>query len=280
MQTTRIFNADVGDESVGNAGPDAIEQDLDNLYQNKAWKDEVLTRNNTEVYIPSNDYNPATKKYVDGYLADIATSVYNLTEELERKAYKSDVLELNNQAEYEPLTDYNPATKKYTDDKVGNIIELVNEAFKVYDDDLNGVIDNAEKVNGHTVESDVPANAVFTDTVYTHPNTHNAGMIIQTINAQTGTTYTITGTDANNIVTLNNADPITVTLPQDLDLDFDIGKKIDFIVLGLGMATFQAGTGATLRTATTAVTKGQYAFVTVIKIASNTWLIKGELNSI
>ena len=36
MQTTRIFNADVGDESVGNAGPDAIEQDLDNLYQNKA----------------------------------------------------------------------------------------------------------------------------------------------------------------------------------------------------------------------------------------------------
>ena len=28
---------------------------------------------------------------------------------------------------------------------------------------------NAETVNGHTVESDVPANAVFTDTVYTHP---------------------------------------------------------------------------------------------------------------
>ena len=28
---------------------------------------------------------------------------------------------------------------------------------------------NADTVNGHTVESDVPENAKFTDTVYTHP---------------------------------------------------------------------------------------------------------------
>ena len=31
--------------------------------------------------------------------------------------------------------------------------------------------ENASKVNNHTVESDVPANAKFTDTVYTHPTT-------------------------------------------------------------------------------------------------------------
>lgn len=36
----------------------------------------------------------------------------------------------------------------------------------VYDTDADGIVDNAEKVNNHTVESDVPANAVFTDTVY------------------------------------------------------------------------------------------------------------------
>ena len=40
----RIFNANVGDESTGNAGPDAIEQDLDNLYRYKADKTEVLTK--------------------------------------------------------------------------------------------------------------------------------------------------------------------------------------------------------------------------------------------
>lgn len=38
---------------------------------------------------------------------------------------------------------------------------------------------NADTVNGHTVESNVPANAKFTDTVYTHPATHDASMITQ-----------------------------------------------------------------------------------------------------
>lgn len=35
-----------------------------------------------------------------------------------------------------------------------------------YDANNNGIVDNAEKVNGHTVLSDVPLNAKFTDTVY------------------------------------------------------------------------------------------------------------------
>lgn len=33
------------------------------------------------------------------------------------------------------------------------------------------------KVNGYTIEASVPANAKFTDTVYTHPSTHPASMI-------------------------------------------------------------------------------------------------------
>lgn len=35
-----------------------------------------------------------------------------------------------------------------------------------YDVNNNGIVDNAEKVNGHSVNKDVPADAVFTDTVY------------------------------------------------------------------------------------------------------------------
>lgn len=40
----------------------------------------------------------------------------------------------------------------------------------VYDTDGDGIVDNAEKVNGFTVGVNVPANAKFTDTVYTHPS--------------------------------------------------------------------------------------------------------------
>lgn len=47
----------------------------------------------------------------------------------------------------------------------------------VYDTNNNGIVDNAEKVNGFTVGTNVPANAKFTDTIYTHPSTHPASMI-------------------------------------------------------------------------------------------------------
>ena len=39
----------------------------------------------------------------------------------------------------------------------------------IYDEDNDGIVDNAALVNGYSVESNVPANAKFTDTVYTHP---------------------------------------------------------------------------------------------------------------
>ncbi len=37
---------------------------------------------------------------------------------------------------------------------------------EVYDINKDGVVDNAELVNGHSVFKDVPSDAVFTDTVY------------------------------------------------------------------------------------------------------------------
>ncbi|MDO4313788.1 MAG: hypothetical protein Q4C52_11965 [Eubacteriales bacterium] len=41
---------------------------------------------------------------------------------------------------------------------------------------------NAGTVNGHTVESNVPADAKFTDTIYNHPDTHPASMITEDAN--------------------------------------------------------------------------------------------------
>ncbi|MFN2937692.1 hypothetical protein ACKX2D_01405 [Lachnospiraceae bacterium YH-ros2226] len=46
--------------------------------------------------------------------------------------------------------------------------QLIDEVRQVaeFDADGDGVVDNAAKVNGHTVACDVPENAVFTDTAY------------------------------------------------------------------------------------------------------------------
>lgn len=67
-----------------------------------------------------------------------------------------------------PTANLHAATKKYVDDKIsaaggGDMLK------SVYDADGDGVVDNAEKVNGLTVQTAVPAGAKFTDTVYTHP---------------------------------------------------------------------------------------------------------------
>ena len=51
---------------------------------------------------------------------------------------------------------------------IDSIAQTANGAMQksVYDVDGDGIVDNAEKVNNHSVDSDVPANAVFTDTTY------------------------------------------------------------------------------------------------------------------
>lgn len=134
---SRIFNANVGDESVGNAGPDAIEQDLDNLFNNKADKTEVLTKDNTTAYIPTQDYNPATKKYTDTKATETLQTVNQSLSLINDainglntdKANKDNVLELDNEIEYTPITDYNPVTKKYVDDEVDLLSERIDNHY-------------------------------------------------------------------------------------------------------------------------------------------------------
>lgn len=65
----------------------------------------------------------------------------------------------------------------YTKDEVDQLLDTGGlMKLSTYDTNESGVVDNTEKVNNHTVESDVPANAVFTDT------TLSAGSGISIIN--------------------------------------------------------------------------------------------------
>ena len=80
-----------------------------------------------------------------------------------------------------------------------------------YDQNDNGIVDNAEKVNNHTVQSDVPANAVFTDTTYT---------------AGTGIEIT-SGNVINNTQTSAEWGNISGTLADQNDLNTALGNKID-----------------------------------------------------
>ena len=81
---------------------------------------------------------------------------------------------------------------------------------EVYDINQNGIVDDAEKVNGHTVGIDVPADAVFTDTTYT-----------------AGTGIDITGNVITNTQTSAEWGNITGTLSDQTDLKNVLDDKAD-----------------------------------------------------
>lgn len=99
----------------------------------------------------------------------------------------------------------------------------------------------------------------------------------QSINAQTGTTYTVATTDPGKLVTLSNASPVTLTVPQDSDVAWTVGAWVEVLQLGAGQITVAAGAGATLRTTPTAKSRAQYSRLYLQKIAANVWALAGDL---
>ena len=100
-----------------------------------------------------------------------------------------------------------------------------------------------------------------------------------TLNAQTGTTYTLVAGDAAlKLVTLSNASAITLTVPPSV---FAVGEQINIAQTGAGQVTFAQGAGVTIvstgATASAPKISKQYAAATVICTASNTFLIVGAL---
>ena len=103
-----------------------------------------------------------------------------------------------------------------------------------------------------------------------------AANLSPSINAQTGTSYTLLLTDAGKHITRSNSSASTQTLPQNSDAAIPIGTQLRVTNIGTGDVTFQAGTGATMSGDTKLVTNGT-AFVT--KISTNGWSVVIPANS-
>jgi len=101
-----------------------------------------------------------------------------------------------------------------------------------------------------------------------------------TLNAQTGTTYTLVLADAHKLVTLSNASAITLTVPPNSSVAFETGDQVNLLQLGAGQVTVAAGSGVTLRSEGSKVKlSGQYALATLVKIGTDEWVLVGNLTS-
>lgn len=99
----------------------------------------------------------------------------------------------------------------------------------------------------------------------------------RTINAQTGTSYTFVIGDRLKIVTLNNSSAITLTIPPNSSVAFDVGTSIDIIQLGSGQVTVAGGSGVTVNSTPTLKLRAQYSVGSCLKIATNQWIFMGDL---
>lgn len=97
-------------------------------------------------------------------------------------------------------------------------------------------------------------------------------------NAQVGTTYTPVLTDAGKVVTLTNGSAITVTVPTNATTAFPVGTQITFAQTGAGKVTFAGAVGVTVYSADSFLSlRTQYSSGTLIKTATNTWLLIGDI---
>jgi hypothetical protein len=100
-----------------------------------------------------------------------------------------------------------------------------------------------------------------------------------TLNAQTGTTYTLVLADAHKLVTLSNASAITLTVPANASVAFEIGDQVNLLQLGAGQVTV-SGAGVTFRSEGSKLKlKGQYAMATLVKIDTDTWVLVGNVSA-
>jgi hypothetical protein len=101
-----------------------------------------------------------------------------------------------------------------------------------------------------------------------------------TLNAQTGTTYTLVLADAHKLVTQSNASGITTTIPPNTDVAFEIGDQVNLLQLGAGQVTVAAGSGVTIRSEGSKLKlKGQYATATCVKIGTDEWVLVGNVSA-
>lgn len=97
------------------------------------------------------------------------------------------------------------------------------------------------------------------------------------LNAQTGTSYTLADTDASKVVTASNAGAITITVPP---ATYVAGDIVTVIQTGAGQVTFAEGSGVTINSTGTADApklRAQYSAAQVICVASNSFVIVGDI---
>jgi hypothetical protein len=133
------------------------------------------------------------------------------------------------------------------------------------------------------VTADLTTAQTLTNKTLTSP-TINDPKLNLSINANTSTTYTFVLADNGKLVTSNNAAAQTLSIPTNASVAFPVGTQINVVwITGAGQPTINAVTSGTTTVLSTGATSTApklrvvNSVASCIKIATDTWLVTGDV---
>jgi hypothetical protein len=92
--------------------------------------------------------------------------------------------------------------------------------------------------------------------------------------------YTLVLADKDRFLELNNSTTAaTLTVPPNSSVPFPIGAQIDLLQIATGQFTITAGAGVTINGTPGLKLRTQWASATLIKRATDTWVLVGDLSA-
>jgi hypothetical protein len=102
---------------------------------------------------------------------------------------------------------------------------------------------------------------------------------ITTIDARTAS-YTLSAlTERDSIIEISNASATTLTIPLNSSVAYPVGTTIDVIQTGAGQVTIGNAVGVTVNATPGLKLRTQWSSATLLKRATNTWLVYGDLTA-
>lgn len=99
---------------------------------------------------------------------------------------------------------------------------------------------------------------------------------ILTRSTSTGTSYTLVLGDAYTMVTLTNGSAITLTVPLNSSVAYDIGTEIHLLQGGAGQVTVAGASGVTVVATFGLKLRTQWSAATLVKLTADSWVLIGD----
>lgn len=129
-----------------------------------------------------------------------------------------------------------------------------------------------------------PTIASFTNATHAHTAAASGGRlagdaVLYSTDAKTAS-YTLVLGDLGKVIRMNLSTANNLTIPPNSSVAFPIGSVVNFIQVGTGQTTIVAGSGVTLRSEGNKLkVKAQYALCGAVKIATDEWVVFGNLTA-